>query len=359
MKKISERNLRSLIREAILFSQESVLGKKFSFEDDGEPAFVVLAEKDSENGGPKIIARYSKFTGNFDQNVKALSGYRAIGENPNLELEDLGLLNQVRNSSDGWKVSSFLKEKLDAMFKSDEIEIPIPIFIIDSDYSNFKKPVRVSTESGREKFSKFECTLKPAEAVKKLINYPNEDDFMESAACFYYYANSGETALLSAAVGAAIGLMFGGIGAIPGLFGGLAIGDTILRLPPFVWALANKKWHFAAANGLILAFNLASLGVGSAIAKLGIKSPAMIAALTSRFPSTFKKGANVSLGIAKVALELLGPVFADSSIQIDKDDDEIAQAMADIIDEKLDLKQLLDQSEKELFAKIKQKYPDV
>lgn len=357
MKKISERNLRELIREAILFSQESVLGRKFSFEDEGEPAFIVLAEKDFASSGPKIIAKYSRFTGPFDQKVKELAGFREIGENAESEIEDLGLLNQVRNESNGWTASPALKQKLDSMFESDTLALPVPLFIISSDYSNFKKPVYASVERGREKFSKFECTLKPEVAVKQLVSHPGEDDFMEAAACFYSYANRGDTAVLSAAAGAAIGSLFGGIGAIPGLFAGLAIGDTVLRLPPFIWALANKKWPFAAANGLILAFNLASLGVGGAIAKLGIKSPAMIAALTSRFPNAFKRGASVASGLAKVALELLGPVLADSTIQVDKD--ELLQAMADIIDEKLDMKQLLDQSEKELLAKIKQKYPDV
>lgn len=350
---------RILLEEEILLVDDYLLGKKFSFSDGAEPAFLVVAENISE--GITLIRRYSTMPlQSFMQGLMSLSGPGTSGK-PYSPSKDL--LEKISKDEEGWKVWEDFKQNFDSL-KSQ----PGEFFLIKKLSSNFKKPIKVSTESGQEKFEKFECVLSIPEIVVNIFSFPTSKEFMQSAACCYAYANSWKALALAGSLGAAVGAYLGasgagavggaatapagGVGAIPaalagavsGGLEGLALGaassDVILRLPPFIWAMSNGKYLFGAANAIIIALDCVTLEGSKVSAEAAKKSPILLRAVK---------------GFAQIVLELASPMLADCAIQVDKD--RFTQALQDIIDGKYDIKSLLDQSEKDLKAAIKTQYP--
>ena len=360
---ISERQIRGVVRKILLevhLVDEYLLGNKFSFSEEGDPAFVVVAENIST--GQSLISRYSQMSLNdFVSGIKTLSGPSESGA-PETPSSDL--LSKISLEQDGWKVWEEFKSNL-ANLRSQKGDL----VLINKISRNFKAPSKISTKSGQEKFSKFECTLRVDEVAKNLFSWPNSQEFMMAAACSYSYANSWRALALSAAIGAIIGgyaagtasaaagavatAPVGGEGAVPagalGVLGGAMTGagigaassDAALRLPPMLWALSNKNYIFAAANAIVIFLDLFTFGKGSAAAEAAKKTPILL------------KGVK---GIVQLVFEFIAPMAADAAIQVEKD--KFTQALQDLIDGKVGIETTLNQSEEALKTAIRFQYPD-
>lgn len=352
---IVERQIREIIRGFLLEGVNPVDdflgGMKFAFEESGPPAFVIFAENIGK--GQSLIRRYSQMPLTiFNSGLMSLSGPSKMGGpvSPNRQT-----LDDALNGANGWQVKQELKPELERLKST-----PGEFFIISKSYDNLKKPTKIATASGQEKFAKFECTLSVPETIKSLFSRPDSQEFMQAAACCYRYANGPESLVLAAGIGAAIGAAVGGAGAgaataevggagapigvgagaLTGAGAGAASVDATLRLPVLLWAAWNKKWYFAAANLIIIILDLVTLGTTTFTKEAAKKSPTLL----KRIP-----------GFMQFVIEFAAPVFADATIQVTKDD--LSRPLQDIIDEKVSIKELLDQSEAELKAAIKTQYP--
>lgn len=360
---IRESQLRNVIKNVLLEVQivdDYLLGKKFSFTEGGEPNFVVIAENISL--GQSLIRRYSEtYLHYFGQGLLNLSGPGSTGL-PYSPRKNL--LDKISQEQEGWKLWPKFKGHFESL-KSN----PGEFFLINKVSSNFKMPTKISTESGQEKFSKFECVLSMTDAVKYIFSYPGSQNFMMAAACTYHYANSWKSlafagllggsigayagAVAGSTTGAAVTAPAGGVGAAPGgVIGGVvgflegagigaATVDSVLRVPPLIWALWSGKIEFAAANAFIIALDYMSFGTSKVSAEAVKKAPWLLRGVK---------------GVTQLVFEFVAPMAADASIQVNKD--RFTQALQDIINGKYDIKTLLDQSEKELKASIKSQYPD-
>lgn len=361
---ISETQMRKIIRNILLevkFVDEYLLGKKFSFTDGGEPSFFVVAE--NIPSGQSLISRYSKSSiTDFSNGLKSLSG-PGPGGTPDLPSPDL--LDKISQEQDGWKVWDQFKTE----FENDKNKQG-NFFLIDKKFQNFRPPVMTSSVAGQEKFSKFECTLRVDETARNLFSSPSSQEFMLAAACSYGYANSWRALALAAAVGAIIGgyaagvssatlgaavtAPAGGEGAVPagavgtiagvagGAWAGASLGaassDAALRIAPLLWSIFNKNYSFAAANAIVIFFDVFTFGKG----KAAVESAPLIL-------RTIK-------GAAQLIFEFISPMAADASIQVDKD--RFTQSLQDMIDSVTDIKSELAKSEDALKTAIRFKYPD-
>jgi hypothetical protein len=352
---IVEHQIRELIKVFLLEDVNPVDdflgGRKFAFEEGGQPAFVIFAENIGR--GESLIRRYSQMPLTiFNSGMMSLTGPSKTGGpvSPSRQM-----LDSVLKEESGWRVEQSLKPEFERLRS-----VPGEFFIISKSYDNLKKPTKIATSSGQEKFAKFECTLSIPETVKNLFSRPDSQEFMQAAACCYRYANGPESLALAAGIGGAIGAAVGGtgagavtaeiggagapVGAVPGFFIGAGAGaasvDAMLRLPVLIWSAWNKKWPFAAANLVIIVLDLVTLGTTAFTKEAAKKSPSLLKWIPS---------------FIQFVIEFAAPVFADTAIQVQKDI--LSQALQDIIDEKVSIKELLAQSESELKSAIKTQYP--
>ena len=278
-------------------SLTDILGKRFAFEEEGEPAFQVAAEnsesdlliimpypvdnievEDVETQYVHNPANDGTDYGEEGVGSASWSGSMGSGEFINktaivfdkkLDAKPISLdsdiLDNLMNKA-GWDVDDKL---FDAILASIRIvnfvdgDVLPNTFLMKRDTSKLKAPKRISTEAGIEKVAKFECTKPASEVALSLIDIVplidikdiNNIEWSSNAACWYEYANSPEKAAMAGVFAIVIaGLLapetLGGsfLAYLTVLGTGMTIQDALCRVPVIIWAGATKRWKFAAAN---------------------------------------------------------------------------------------------------------------
>jgi hypothetical protein len=218
----------------------------------------------------------------------ALSGI-SPGESSTGYVGDFGL--------NTWYILERDKEDLRRQVKSSNKSDPnvgIGYYLI-SERQIFKKPRAIYTSKFRRSVENFGCELTLQQSCNIIAKYDvNSQEWALAAACFYEYAGSLESTLLSViaggVLGATIGALIGAAAASPTGPGALAAatagakvgftkgaswaplaGDLILRIPVLWWSWKNKKKSFFWANivymVIIAAFNI-TVDFGGVLAKM-------------------------------------------------------------------------------------------
>ena len=327
---------------------ETLLGKRFAFEDGGEPEFQVAAENIGTNA--VIIMPYPVDNVDFEdveeeillnptqpdpsggmtdyiegEGAAAMMTYVYEGEAVNRTAEkfknklgaeplsaDSPVIVSALSRKDGWETDNILHSLLQRSVETTKwFGYPNAIlgnaFLMKRDMSKLRPPIRISTETGIKKVAEFKCAKEPPAVIASLMDVltwnleaMSDIEWAENAACFYEYSNDVNKAMFAGVIAISLSLLLAPetLGAsllaplaVAGT--GMTIQDALCRVPVIIWAGVTNRWKFAAAN---LAYLVVIIAFESAAKFKSARSGLKTATITGA--DAVKQSGKLELGAA-------------------------------------------------------------